>query len=81
MLSSICLQSDQEEELPVGSEALDGEEQPGGEGAPAEPPALEGAGRLVLSTASSILRDRELQEVRDPPGSRDHPSPAAEDRW
>ncbi|XP_054248112.1 TLD domain-containing protein 2 [Indicator indicator] len=53
----------QDEELPAGSGALDGEQQPGWEGAPAETPAPEEPGRLVLSTASSILRDREIQEL------------------
>lgn len=40
-----------------------GEGQPGWEGAPAAAPALDEPCRLVLSTPSSILRDREMQEA------------------
>ena len=66
MLTSTCPQPDQDEELPMGCGELAGEGQPGWEGAPAAAPALEEPCRLVLSTPSSVLRDREIQEVRDP---------------
>ncbi|XP_074898186.1 LOW QUALITY PROTEIN: TLD domain-containing protein 2 [Buteo buteo] len=63
MLTSTCPQPDQDEELPVGCGELAGEGQPGWEGAPAVAPALEELCRLVLSTPSSILQDREIQEL------------------
>ncbi|KAM9650041.1 LOW QUALITY PROTEIN: uncharacterized protein ACIBXB_012021 [Morphnus guianensis] len=63
MLTSTCPQPDQDEELPVGCGELAGEGQPGWEGAPAAAPALEEPCRLALSTPSSILQDREIQEL------------------
>ncbi|XP_039419567.1 TLD domain-containing protein 2 [Corvus cornix cornix] len=51
---------DQDEDLPVGCEDPAGEGQRGWEGAPAA--AEEEPCRLVLSTPSSILRDREIDE-------------------
>lgn len=69
VFTSTCPQPDRDEELPAGCEEPAGEGQPGWEGAPAAGPALEEPCRLVLSTSSSILRDREVQEVRDPPAS------------
>uniref|UniRef100_A0A663DYX4 TBC/LysM-associated domain containing 2 n=1 Tax=Aquila chrysaetos chrysaetos TaxID=223781 RepID=A0A663DYX4_AQUCH len=65
MLTSTCPQPDQDEELPVGCGELAREGQPGWEGAAAAAPALEEPCRLALSTPSSILQDREIQEVRD----------------
>ncbi|KAK2511703.1 hypothetical protein Q9233_016764 [Columba guinea] len=62
MLTCTCPQPDQDEELPEGHGDTAGEEQPGWEGAPAAP-APEELCRLVLSTQSSILRDREIQEA------------------
>ncbi|XP_051659238.1 TLD domain-containing protein 2 isoform X3 [Manacus candei] len=53
---------DQDEELPVGCEEPAREGQLGWEGAPAAAPALEEPCRLVLSTPSSILQDREIHE-------------------
>ncbi|XP_021392280.2 TLD domain-containing protein 2 [Lonchura striata] len=52
---------DQDEELPMGYEDPAGEGQQGWEGAPAA--AEEEPCTLVLSTPSSILRDRELEEL------------------
>lgn len=65
MLISRCPQPDQDEDLPMGCEDPAGEGQRGWVGAPAA--AEEEPGRLVLSTPSSILRDWEMDEVRDPP--------------
>uniref|UniRef100_U3KDS1 TLDc domain-containing protein n=1 Tax=Ficedula albicollis TaxID=59894 RepID=U3KDS1_FICAL len=63
-LTSRCPQPDQDEELPAGCEDPAGEGQRGWEGAPAA--AEEEPCRLVLSTPSSILRDREIGEVSQP---------------
>ncbi|XP_074409577.1 TLD domain-containing protein 2 isoform X3 [Zonotrichia albicollis] len=52
---------DQDEELPMGCEDPAGEGQRGWEGAPAA--AEEEPSRLVLSTPSSILRDRDIEEL------------------
>ncbi|KAM4762959.1 TLD domain-containing protein 2 isoform 2-T2 [Cyanocitta cristata] len=52
---------DEDEDLPVGCEDPAGEGQRGWEGAPAA--AEEEPCRLVLSTPSSILRDREIDEL------------------
>lgn len=65
MLSSRCPQSDQDEDLPVGCEDPAGEGQRAWERDPAD--AEEEPCRLVLSTPSSILRDREIDEVRHTP--------------
>lgn len=65
MLTCRCPQPDQDEDLPVGCGDPAGEGQRGWEGAPAA--AEEETCRLVLSTPSSILRDREIDEVRHPP--------------
>lgn len=73
MLTCTCPQPDQDEELPEGHGDTAGEEQPGWEGAPAAP-APEELCRLVLSAQSSILRDRDIQEVRDPPASTETPT-------
>ncbi|XP_059683336.1 TLD domain-containing protein 2 [Gavia stellata] len=54
---------DQDEEQPVGCGEPAGEGQLAWEGAPAAAPALEEPCRLVLSTPSSVLRDREIQEL------------------
>ncbi|XP_009471647.1 PREDICTED: TLD domain-containing protein 2 [Nipponia nippon] len=54
---------EQDEEQPMGCGEPAGEGQPGWEGAPAATPALEEPCRLVLSTPSSILQDREVQEL------------------
>nr|XP_030144373.3 TLD domain-containing protein 2 isoform X1 [Taeniopygia guttata] len=64
---------DQDEELPVGCEDAAGEGQRGWEGAPAA--AEEEPCALVLSTPSSILRDRELGELgaQLPPRLRQQP--------
>uniref|UniRef100_A0A8C9NAN1 TBC/LysM-associated domain containing 2 n=1 Tax=Serinus canaria TaxID=9135 RepID=A0A8C9NAN1_SERCA len=53
---------DQDEELPMGFEDPAGEGQRGWEGAPAAAEEEEPC-RLVLSTPSSILRDREIEEL------------------
>lgn len=50
-----------------------GEGQLGWGGAPAAAPALEEPRRLVLSTPSSVLWDREIQEVRNLPSSMGTP--------
>lgn len=55
----------------MGCEDPAGEEQRGWEGAQAA--AEEEPSRLVLSTPSSILRDRDIEEVRQP---RLHRNPA-----
>lgn len=85
MLTSTCPQPDQDEELPVGCGELAREGQPGWEGAPAVAPALEELCRLALSTLSSILQDREIQEVREPPTSTRTPThthlPCAMQPW
>ncbi|XP_030918968.1 TLD domain-containing protein 2 [Geospiza fortis] len=52
---------DQDEELPMGCEDPAGEGQRGWDGAPAA--AEEEPCRLVLSTPSSILRDRDIEEL------------------
>lgn len=69
MLIFCCPQPDQDKELPMGCEDPAGEGQRGWEGAPAA--AEEEPCTLVLSTPSSILRDRELEEVRHPRLHRD----------
>ncbi|XP_027596220.1 TLD domain-containing protein 2 [Pipra filicauda] len=51
------------EEPPVGCEEPAREGQLGWEGAPAAAPALEEPCRLVLSTPSNILQDREIHEL------------------
>lgn len=51
----------------MGCEEPAGEGQRGWEGGPAR--AEEEPSRLVLSTPSSILRDRETDEVRHPPAA------------
>lgn len=73
ILTSTCPQPDQDDEQPMGCGEPVGEGQPGWERAPAAAPALEQLCRLVLSTPSSILRDEEFQEVRDPPASMGTP--------
>lgn len=75
-LTSTCPQPEEDEELPVGCGEPAGAEQPGWERAPAAAPALEEPCRLVLSTPSSILRDEEIQEVRDPLASTGTPPSA-----
>ncbi|XP_042691419.1 TLD domain-containing protein 2 isoform X3 [Centrocercus urophasianus] len=54
---------DQDEEQPTECTEPDSEEQPGWEGAPVTPPAPEEPCRLVLSTPSSILQEREIEEL------------------
>ncbi|XP_042742578.1 TLD domain-containing protein 2 isoform X2 [Lagopus leucura] len=53
---------DQDEEQPTECTEPNSEEQPGWEGAPVTPPAPEEPCRLVLSTPSSILQEREIEE-------------------
>lgn len=65
VITSIHPQPDQDEEQPTECTEPDSEEQPGWEGAPVTPPAPEEPCRLVLSTPSSILQEREIEEVRD----------------
>ncbi|XP_042742579.1 TLD domain-containing protein 2 isoform X3 [Lagopus leucura] len=54
---------DQDEEQPTECTEPNSEEQPGWEGAPVTPPAPEEPCRLVLSTPSSILQEREIEEL------------------
>ncbi|KAM7005178.1 TLD domain-containing protein 2 [Passerculus sandwichensis] len=68
-LSLVPISPDQDEELPMGCEDPAREGQRGWEGAPAA--AEEEPSRLVLSTPSSILRDRDIEEVRHPRLRRD----------
>ncbi|XP_015736718.1 TLD domain-containing protein 2 isoform X3 [Coturnix japonica] len=53
---------DQDEDQPIDCTEPDSEGQLGWEGAPVTPPAPEEPCRLVLSTPSSILQDREIEE-------------------
>lgn len=65
-------QPDQDEDLPMGCEDPAGEGQRGWEEAPAR--AEEEPCRLMLSTPSSILQDREIEEVRHPPACTGTPT-------
>ncbi|XP_040543855.1 TLD domain-containing protein 2 isoform X6 [Gallus gallus] len=55
-------QPDQDEDLPTDCTEPDSEGQPGWEGAPVTSTAPEEPCRLVLSTPSSILQEREIEE-------------------
>lgn len=66
VITSIHPQPDQDEDLPTECTEPDSEGQPGWEGAPVTPLAPEEPCRLVLSTPSSILQEREIEEVRSP---------------
>ncbi|XP_031461554.1 TLD domain-containing protein 2 [Phasianus colchicus] len=63
VINSIHPQPDQDEDLPTECTEPDSEGQPGWEGAPVTPPAPEEPCRLVLSTPSSILQEREIEEL------------------
>ncbi|XP_040543848.1 TLD domain-containing protein 2 isoform X1 [Gallus gallus] len=56
-------QPDQDEDLPTDCTEPDSEGQPGWEGAPVTSTAPEEPCRLVLSTPSSILQEREIEEL------------------
>ncbi|XP_040506773.1 TLD domain-containing protein 2 isoform X2 [Gallus gallus] len=56
-------QPDQDEDLPTDCTEPDSEGQPGWEGAPVTSTAPEEPCRLVLSTPSSILQEREIEEA------------------
>lgn len=74
VITSIHPQPDQDEDLPTDCTEPDSEGQPGWEGAPVTSTAPEEPCRLVLSTPSSILQEREIEEVRGPRTPRTGPA-------